>query len=64
MVRTFDTPKAAPSSVAQAIFDGVENEEDDIFPDPASATLAESWRTGAVKGMERWFATLAGPSSA
>jgi NAD(P)-dependent dehydrogenase (short-subunit alcohol dehydrogenase family) len=64
MVRTFDTPKASPSSVAQAIFDGVENEEEDIFPDPASATLAESWRTGSVKGLERWFATLAGPSSA
>src|SRR3984893_4331206 len=62
LIRTFDTPKASPSSVAQAIFDGVENEEEDIFPDPASATLAESWRTGAVKGMERWFATLAGPS--
>jgi NAD(P)-dependent dehydrogenase (short-subunit alcohol dehydrogenase family) len=64
MIRTFDTPKASPSSVAQAIFDGVENEEEDIFPDPASAPLAESWRTGAVKGLERWFATLAGPSSA
>jgi NAD(P)-dependent dehydrogenase (short-subunit alcohol dehydrogenase family) len=57
MVRTFDTPKASPSSVAQAIFNGVENEEEDIFPDPASATLAESWRTGAVKGLERRFAS-------
>jgi NAD(P)-dependent dehydrogenase (short-subunit alcohol dehydrogenase family) len=64
LVRTFDTPKASPSSVAQAIFNGVENEEEDIFPDQASATLAESWRAGAVKGLERWFATLAGPSSA
>jgi len=64
LIRTFDTPKASASSVAQAIFNGVENEEEDIFPDPASATLAESWRTGAVKGLERWFATLAGPASA
>jgi NAD(P)-dependent dehydrogenase (short-subunit alcohol dehydrogenase family) len=64
LIRAFDTPKASASSVAQAIFNGVENEEEDIFPDPASATLAESWRTGAVKGLERWFATLAGPSSA
>jgi NAD(P)-dependent dehydrogenase (short-subunit alcohol dehydrogenase family) len=63
LIRTFDMPKASPSSVAQAIFNGVENEEEDIFPDPASATLAESWRAGAVKGLERWFATPAGPSS-
>jgi NAD(P)-dependent dehydrogenase (short-subunit alcohol dehydrogenase family) len=64
MVRDFDTPKASPSSVAQAIFNGVENDEEDIFPDPASAALAESWRTGAVKGLEHWFATLASPTSA
>lgn len=64
MVRDFDTAKASPSSVAQAIFNGVENEEEDIFPDPASAPLAESWRTGAVKGLEHWFATLARPMSA
>jgi NAD(P)-dependent dehydrogenase (short-subunit alcohol dehydrogenase family) len=63
LIRSFDTPKASPASVAEAIFNGVEDEEEDIFPDPASAPLAESWRTGAVKGMERWFATLAGPSS-
>jgi NAD(P)-dependent dehydrogenase (short-subunit alcohol dehydrogenase family) len=62
LIRSFDTPKASPSSVAEAIFNGVENEEEDIFPDPASAPLAESWRTGAVKGLEHWFATLAGPS--
>jgi NAD(P)-dependent dehydrogenase (short-subunit alcohol dehydrogenase family) len=59
LIRSFDTPKASPSSVAEAIFNGVENEEEDIFPDPASALLAESWRSGAVKGLEHWFATLA-----
>jgi NAD(P)-dependent dehydrogenase (short-subunit alcohol dehydrogenase family) len=64
LIRHFDVPKASPSSVAEAIFDGVDADEEDIFPDPASAPLAESWRTGAVKGLERWFATLAEPSSA
>jgi NAD(P)-dependent dehydrogenase (short-subunit alcohol dehydrogenase family) len=58
MVRDFDIPKASPESVAQAIFDGVENEEDEIFPDPASQRLAESWRNGAAKAMERQFASL------
>ena len=33
--------------------DGVENGEEDIFPDPASQALAESWRGGAVKALER-----------
>jgi NAD(P)-dependent dehydrogenase (short-subunit alcohol dehydrogenase family) len=53
MTRGFDIPKASPESVARAIFDGVENGEEDIFPDPASQALAESWRGGAVKALER-----------
>jgi hypothetical protein len=31
----------------------VENGEEDIFPDPMSASIADSWRNGAVKAMER-----------
>ena len=58
MSRAFDVPKASPESVARAIFDGVENGEDDIFPDPMSESMAESWRNGAVKGLERQFAAL------
>ena len=53
MTRAFDIPKATPEAVARAIFDGVEKEEEDIFPDPASQSLAESWRNGAVKALER-----------
>ena len=53
MTRGFDIPKASPASVARAIFDGVENDEEDIFPDPMSASIADSWRSGAVKAMER-----------
>jgi NAD(P)-dependent dehydrogenase (short-subunit alcohol dehydrogenase family) len=53
MTRGFDIPKASAESVARAIFDGVENGEEDIFPDPASQTLADSWRSGAVKALER-----------
>lgn len=58
MSRGFEIPKASPESVAQAIFDGVEKGEDDIFPDRMSESMAESWRSGAVKAAERQFATL------
>jgi NAD(P)-dependent dehydrogenase (short-subunit alcohol dehydrogenase family) len=58
MTRGFEIPKASPQSVAQAIFEGVENGEEDIFPDPMSAALAESWRGGAVKAFERESAAL------
>jgi NAD(P)-dependent dehydrogenase (short-subunit alcohol dehydrogenase family) len=58
MSRELQVPKASPESVARAIFDGVERGEDEIFPDPISETLAESWRGSAVKEMERQNATL------
>jgi NAD(P)-dependent dehydrogenase (short-subunit alcohol dehydrogenase family) len=58
MSRRLDIPKASPESVARAIFDGVENEEEDIFPDPMSQSVAESWRSGAAKALERQFAAL------
>jgi short-subunit dehydrogenase len=58
MSRDFDVPKASPESVARAIFDGVKQGEEEIFPDPMSAAMAEGWRTGEVKAMERQNAAL------
>jgi NAD(P)-dependent dehydrogenase (short-subunit alcohol dehydrogenase family) len=58
MTRGFEIPKASAESVARAIFDGVENGEEEIFPDPISASMAESWRTGAAKALERQNAAL------
>jgi NAD(P)-dependent dehydrogenase (short-subunit alcohol dehydrogenase family) len=58
MSRGVDIPKASPRSVARAIFDGVEQGHDDIFPDPMSQSLAESWRSGAAKALERQYAAL------
>ena len=52
MSRSLDILKASPESVARAIFDGVEMGEEEIFPDPMSESLAESWRSGAVKELE------------
>ena len=64
MVRNLDIPKASPESVARAIFDGVENGEEDIFPDPMSAPMAESWRSGAAKALERQNAALVAENNA
>ncbi len=61
MSRGFDVPKASPESVARAIFDGVEKGEEDIFPDPMAESIAESWRSGAAKALERQFAALVAP---
>jgi NAD(P)-dependent dehydrogenase (short-subunit alcohol dehydrogenase family) len=56
MTRGLDIPKASPESVARAIFDGLGKGDQEIFPDPMSASMAEGWRSGAVKALERQFA--------
>jgi NAD(P)-dependent dehydrogenase (short-subunit alcohol dehydrogenase family) len=58
MTRGFEVPKSSPESVARGIFDGVENGEEEIFPDAMSESIAESWRGGAVKALERENAAL------
>ncbi len=58
MTRGLEIPKASPESVARAIFDGVDQGEEDIFPDPLSESIAESWRTGDIKALERQFAAF------
>ncbi|HEV2537810.1 MAG TPA: SDR family NAD(P)-dependent oxidoreductase [Streptosporangiaceae bacterium] len=59
MTRGFDIPKASSESVARAIFDGVERDDEDIFPDPMSQSMAESWRGGATKALEHQLAAVA-----
>jgi NAD(P)-dependent dehydrogenase (short-subunit alcohol dehydrogenase family) len=63
MLRGSDIPKASPESVAQAIFDAVDEGDEEIFPDPASAPLAAGWRDGAAKLLERQLAQAAPVSS-
>jgi NAD(P)-dependent dehydrogenase (short-subunit alcohol dehydrogenase family) len=58
MTRGLDIPKASPETVARGIFDGVQNDEEEIFPDPLSASLAQSWRGGPAKALERQYAAL------
>jgi hypothetical protein len=44
----------------------VEKGDEDIFPDPMSESMAESWRSGAAKALERQYAALveAAPAAA
>ena len=58
MNRGFDIPKASPESAAVAIFDGLEKGEDEIFPDPMSQSIAEGWRNGVAKALERQVAAF------
>src|SRR5262245_6561674 len=64
MTRGFDIPKASAASVAQAILDGVEAGEEEIFPDPMSASLADGWRDGVAKAFERQNAAFLQPQPA
>jgi NAD(P)-dependent dehydrogenase (short-subunit alcohol dehydrogenase family) len=64
MNRGFEIPKASPESAARRIFDGLEKGEEDIFPDPASMSIAEGWRNGVVKALERQFSGFAPESVA
>ncbi|MBP2708251.1 hypothetical protein JOL79_31175 [Microbispora sp. RL4-1S] len=59
MSRDLDIPKTARESVARAILDGVEKDEEDIFPDPVAEAIAENWRSGVTKPLERQFAVFA-----
>jgi hypothetical protein len=56
MARSLDIPKASPEAVAHAIFEGVQKGEEDIFPDPMLEGIAEGWRSGVAKALERQFA--------
>ena len=58
MTRGFEIPKASPQAVARAILGGVEQGEEDIFPDPLAAQAADGWRGGVAKALEGQFAAL------
>ena len=64
MSRDLPVAKASPESVARAIFDGVERGDEEIFPDPLSQPLAESWRASPVKEMEHQNAMLVAGAAA
>ena len=63
MTRGIEIPKSYTEYVDLAIFDAVEVGEEDIFPDLASASVADSWRSGAAKELERQNAAFVPPQS-
>jgi NAD(P)-dependent dehydrogenase (short-subunit alcohol dehydrogenase family) len=60
MTRGLDIPKASAKATARAILDGVEKEDEEIFPDPMSEAIAAGWRSSAVKALQRQFAAYVG----
>ncbi|MFZ0745375.1 MAG: SDR family NAD(P)-dependent oxidoreductase [Terracidiphilus sp.] len=58
MTRRFEIPKASTEAAAAGIFDGLENGEEDIFPDPMSRSIAGGWRNGAANQLERQYAAF------
>jgi NAD(P)-dependent dehydrogenase (short-subunit alcohol dehydrogenase family) len=58
VVRHLELPKTPPEDVARAMLDGVERGDEDIFPDSMSQLLAEGWRVGVAKTLERQNAAL------
>jgi NAD(P)-dependent dehydrogenase (short-subunit alcohol dehydrogenase family) len=64
LTQGLDIPKATPQSVAAAVFDALERDEEDIFPDPVSQSVAPLWAASPAKTLERQYAELlaaAGP---
>ena len=64
MNRGFEIPKASPEAAAAGIFDGLANGEEEIFPDPASRSIAEAWRHGVSKALESQFRAFAPQTAA
>ena len=56
MVAGIEVPKTAPRAVADALLDGIERGDEDIFPDPNAQAMSEVWFRDP-KAFERAFAT-------
>jgi NAD(P)-dependent dehydrogenase (short-subunit alcohol dehydrogenase family) len=64
MNRGFEIPKASPESAAATILAGLRKGEEEIFPDPASQSIAEGWRNRVGKALESQFKPFAPGSAA
>ena len=59
MTKGWDGPKDSAVSVAARIFDGLSRDEDEIFPDTVSASVADDWRGSVFKALAAQFAASA-----
>ena len=57
MSRQIELPKTAPSDVALAVLEGIEADDEDIFPDPMSKQTYAAWKADH-KAVERRFASM------
>ena len=57
MLKGVEMPKASPAEVATEALKGIEDNEEDIFPDPMSRQLYAHWATNH-KAIERQFAAM------
>lgn len=57
-LKGFNVPKNSAAATAQGIYKGIENGEEEIFPDPISASLSDGWYAGSVKAIERRNAVM------
>ena len=57
MLKGVEMPKASPSDVAAQVLKGIEEDEEDIFPDPMSRQLYAHWAANH-KAIERQFAAM------
>jgi NAD(P)-dependent dehydrogenase (short-subunit alcohol dehydrogenase family) len=58
MIAGIEVAKTPPAEVAARLLDGLQADEEDIFPDPNAVAMAEVWR-GDPKAFERAFAGAA-----
>jgi short-subunit dehydrogenase len=61
MTRAIEMDKATPQDVANAILDGLEAGQEDIFPDPFAKQFGEQYQS-SPKASERQFAAMASPA--
>jgi len=57
MIRAVEIDKTDPREVAKAVLDGIASGTEDIFPDPMSRAVYDSWRQDH-KAVERQFASM------
>jgi hypothetical protein len=57
MIRAFEMPKTSPRDVADAVLEGMERGDEDIFPDAMSSNLYAAWKADH-KAVERQFAAM------
>jgi short-subunit dehydrogenase len=56
-IKGVEMPKASPADVAAEVLKGIEENEEDIFPDSMSRRLCAHWATNH-KAIERQFAAM------